>query len=139
VSQQLHTMPGRVIVVTFAPAALLAAFEREVQLGLPAYGDPDRKLYAAIGFGRGSWARVWLDPRVVLRYAQLIARGRRPQPPRQDPLQLGGDIVVDAGLRLTWRYAGKGPDDRPSVSQLRRALQDASGSGAPISEYPGAS
>jgi len=127
VSQQLQTMPGRVVVVTFAPASLLAAFEREVKLGLPTFGDPDRALYGAIGFGRASWARVWLDPRVIARYAQLIARGRRPQPPRQDPLQLGGDIVVDAQLRLTWRYAGKGPDDRPSVEQLRRALHDAVG------------
>ena len=133
-SQQLHTMPGRVIVVTFAPAALLAAFEREVKLGLPAYGDPERALYTAIGFGRASWARVWLHPRVVARYAQLIARGRRPEAPRQDPLQLGGDIVVDARQRLTWRHAGKGPDDRPSVQEVRRALQEASGSGAPTSE-----
>lgn len=122
-------MPGRVIVVTFAPAALLAAFEREVKLGLATYGDPDRALYAAIGFGRASWARVWLHPRVIASYAQLIARGRRPQPARQDPLQLGGDIVVDAEQRLTWRYAGKGPDDRPTVGQVRRALQDAGGSG----------
>lgn len=133
-SQRRDELAGRVIVVTFAPPALLAAYERGMGLGLPLFGDPGLALYHALGFGRAPFARVWLDPRVWTRYAALVARGRRPELPKQDTRQLGGDIVVDARQRLTWRYASQGPEDRPSVDALAAALQDAGGSAAPSSE-----
>ena len=119
---ELH---GRVLVVGFARPELLAAYERELGLDLPLYGDPQRALYRALGFGRASVARVWLDPRVWTRYARLVARGRRPRRPEQDTLQLGGDAVFDADARLRWRYAGRGPEDRPSVDELIAALNRA--------------
>lgn len=70
-------LPGRIIVVTFAVPELLARFETELDLGLEMLADRDRALYAALGFGRGSVARVWLHPRVWLRYARLIKGGAR--------------------------------------------------------------
>ncbi len=109
--------------VTFAPAPLLAAFERELGLPVRYYGDPERLAYAALGFGRGSTARVWLDPRVWRRYAGLIARGRRPRAPGEgeDTLQLGGDVLADAGGRIEWVYRSTGPEDRPSLAEIVRA------------------
>lgn len=112
----------RIVVVTFAIAPLLALFERELALdGVAYYGDPDRAAYAALGFGRGSVARVWLDPRVIAGYARLLARGRRARAPRQDTLQLGGDVLVDAAGRIEWVYRSAGPDDRPGVPEILRA------------------
>lgn len=113
------------MVVTFAPAPLLALFERELGLPIAYYGDPERRAYDALGFGRGTVARVWLDPRVWTRYAGLIARGRRPQPPAegQDTLQLGGDVLADAGGRIEWVYRSSGPEDRPSLATIAGAAQ----------------
>jgi hypothetical protein len=112
------------IVVTFADPPLLAAFERDLDRpGAPLLGDPDRLLYAAFGFGRASLARVWLDPRSVTHHLRLLARGRRPAPlPRQDTLQLGGDVVVDPGGRVGWVYASRGPEDRPAVAAIIEAM-----------------
>jgi hypothetical protein len=112
--------------VTFAEPAMLRGFERKMKLPYPVYADPDRATYRAFGFGRASARRVWLDPRVWVRYARLLARGRRPGgAPTQDTLQLGGDAVLDARGRLSWIYRSRGPEDRPSVDRLVEAMQKA--------------
>jgi AhpC/TSA antioxidant enzyme len=109
-------------VVTFAEAPLLARYEAGLGLPFAFYGDPERRAYAAFGFGRATRARVWLDPRVWRRYGSLIARGRRPSAPVQDDLlQLGGDVLVDPGGRVEWVYRSAGPEDRPSVDALLAA------------------
>ncbi len=107
--------------VTFAGPPMLALFEREIGLGYAYYGDPERRAYEALGFGRGSAARVWLHPRVLARYAQLLARGRRPRPPQDDTLQLGGDVLAGPDGRIEWVYRSKGPDDRPSPGAILAA------------------
>ncbi len=108
--------------VTFAAPPLLGAFARELGLeGVSLLGDPGRATYAAFGFERASWARVWLDPRVWARYASLLARGRRPRAPGEDTLQLGGDVVLDGEGRVAWIYRSAGPEDRPALAELRAA------------------
>lgn len=103
--------------MTFVAPSLLAAFERELGLGaVTLRADPDRAIYAALGFGRASFRRVWLDPRVWRRYAALLARGRRARAPEQDPLQLGGDAVLGRDGEVFWRFASRGPEDRPAAS-----------------------
>ena len=115
----------RIAVITFASAPLLAAFAREVELqDASLYGDPERRLYEALGFGRGSVARVWLDPRVWARYGRLVLGGARlPRRIEQDTLQLGGDVLVDADGRVAWLYRSRGPDDRPPADELVRQVR----------------
>jgi hypothetical protein len=66
---------------------------------------------------------VWLDPRVWVRYARLLARGERLRLAREDTLQLGADAVVDGEGRLAWVYRSRGPEDRPPIDALRGALR----------------
>jgi hypothetical protein len=114
----------RVVAVVFAPVATLAGFQQRLGLeDIPVLSDPERRAYDAFGFGRGSIARVWLDPRVWWRYLSLIGHGRRPERVSEDTLQLGGDVLVDAAGRVQWVYASRGPDDRPSVAAIRAARQ----------------
>ena len=120
-----EVLAGRLACITFAEAPMLAAFERELGLGIPLFGDPGRAAYGALGFGRGSVRRVWLDPRVWAAYARLLGRGRRPGLNDQDKLQLGGDAVIDAAGVLRWIYRSEGPDDRPSVAAVAARLREA--------------
>ena len=93
-------------------------------LGVPFrfVADPERRLYTALGFGRGSVRRVW-GWRAARRYATLLRAGARPTRSDEDTLQLGGDVIVDADGCVLWRFAGAGPDDRPSVATLVDALR----------------
>ena len=121
VAERRGELDGRLAVVTFAGPPMLALFERELGLPFAYYGDPERRAYAAFGFGRASKARVWLDARVWALYGRLLARGRRPRRPQGDTEQLGGDVLVDTAGRIEWIYRSAGPDDRPSVDQILSA------------------
>ena len=112
----------RVVVISFAKPASLAAYrERFGFEGAELLSDEERAAYAAFGFDRGSAARVWLSPKVWLRYARLLRAGRRLERPEEDTLQLGGDVLVDRG-RATWVHRSAGPEDRPALGDLRRAI-----------------
>ncbi|MGI8578983.1 MAG: hypothetical protein ACR2K9_00290 [Solirubrobacteraceae bacterium] len=99
---------------------MLKVFERDLDRGedITLLGDPGRALYGAFGLERASFARVWLDPRVWLRYGSLLARGRRPRAAQGDTLQLGGNAILDARGTVRYVYRSRGPEDRPSVDEL---------------------
>ena len=108
--------------ISFAIPEMLRLYREEHALGeARLFTDVDRAAYAAFGFGRAGAARVWLHPRVWARYAGLIARGRRPQPPQDDTLQLGGDVLVGQDGHVRWVHRSQGPEDRPSLDALRAA------------------
>jgi peroxiredoxin len=113
----------RVAVIAFAAPESLAAYQQRQGLDdVLVLSDPERSAYNAFGFGRGSVARVWLDPRVWRRYAQLLRRGRRLEPAHEDTLQLGGDVLIGPDGRIRWVYESRGPDDRPCVATIRAGL-----------------
>ena len=78
---------------------------------------------------RASVARIWLDPRVWLGYARLIASGERPRALGRDTLQLGGDFVVGPDGTIVYARP-QARDDRPPVAVLLRELE-AAARGAP--------
>ena len=115
----------RVVVVAFAPPESVAGYQHRQCLDhLLVLSDPDCRAYEAFGFGRASVLRVWLDPRVWVRYLQLVPRGRRPEAAHEDTLQLGGDALIDAHGRIAWIHSSRGPEDRPSLAQIQSALSD---------------
>lgn len=114
----------RVVVVAFAQADALARYQHGLGLDdILVLSDPDRETYRALGFDRASVRRVWLDPRVWLRYAALVGRGRRPRPVQDDALQLGGDVLIDATGRVRWVYRSRGPEDRPPLATVAREVE----------------
>ena len=115
---------AEVAVVTFTPRGQLAGYRQRLGLPFAMLSDPDRAAYDAYGLGRGSRWRVY-GPRTLLRYAQLLVRGRKLQRITEDTLQLGGDFVVGRDGRLVYAYRPAGPDDRPDVSDLVRAVRSA--------------
>lgn len=125
VAEHSAQIDADIAVVTFSQPNLLRAFEKQMDLSLRLYADPQRSVYRAFGFERGSRARVWLDPRVLRRYAQLLRRGRRLQRSDQDTLQLGGDVVIDRRGRLAWIHRSEGPEDRPTVDAMAAAVRQA--------------
>ncbi len=122
VAAQRQTLAGRVIGVAFAPPASVAIFEGGLNLGVPILCDPERVAYALFGFGRTSWWSAIIHPGYLVRLARALRRGRRFRRVREDPGQLGGDVVLDADGRLRWVYRSRWPADRPSVDDVRAAL-----------------
>ena len=108
--------------ITFTPRGQLAAYARRHGAPFPLLSDVKRSVYRTYGFGRGSVWNVW-GPRSAARYAQLIAKGARPELPRTDTLQLGGDVVIGRDGRVQLVHIGDGPADRPSIDDLLAAVR----------------
>jgi hypothetical protein len=115
---------AEVVVIAFAAADHVAAYQRERLAPLPVLVDDTRATYRAYGLGRGSVRKVW-GPKIWWAYARLIAKGRRFRRPTADTLQLGGDFVVGRDGRLAYVFRSDDPDDRPTVDELVAALREA--------------
>jgi hypothetical protein len=129
VAAQRDTLDGRVVGVAFAPPESTAVFERNLNLGVPILCDPDRTAYRLFLFGRTPW-RGLLHPTFWWRALVATMRGRRLRVAQEDPMQLGGDVVLDSALRLRWIFRSRFPADRPTVSTVRSELAAAGDAGS---------
>jgi hypothetical protein len=116
----LRAAGAEVLALCFDPPERAERFAREQALPFPLLVDIERSVYRAYGLERGA---VWrfLLPRVSLGYLPLMLAGRRPQRPQADPLQLGGDFVVDPAGLLALVHPSQDPTDRPTVAELLAA------------------
>lgn len=127
---RIDAIPAAVLLVAFdEPELLRRTLLRELDCPYPVLIDRDRSAYRRWGLGRARTARIWLDPRVWLAYARLIAGGERPRALGRDTLQLGGDFVVGPGGTIVYARPQE-RDDRPPVAVLLRELE-AAARGAP--------
>lgn len=110
-----------VVVVTFTKPRNLKGYRRRFADPFTVVTDQELALYRAMGFGRGKVARVW-GWRMIRAYIPLLRDGYELEKTNEDTLQLGGNAIVAADGTLAWRYAGAGPDDRPSVDELVAAV-----------------
>ena len=114
----------RFVVVSFSDdITRLAAYRDHLGLDVPVLADPDRALYRAVGAGRGSIRDVW-SAGTLRMYAGLVARGRRLRMPHGDTRQLGADLLVDANGTARCVWLPEGPDRRPTIEQLARAVAE---------------
>lgn len=114
--------PVDLVVVTFSDRLdRLAAYRDHLGLDGPVVADPDRRLYRAVGAGRGRLRDVW-SPGTLTAYAKLLGRGWWLRRPREDTRQLGADIVVDPSgvVRRVWLPSG--PDRRPTADEIVAAI-----------------
>ena len=113
---------GEILAICFDPLERAERYARDQELGFPLLVDPERRVYGAYGLEQGA---VWrfLLPQVTFGYLRLmVGGGRRIQRPHEDPLQLGGDFVVDPEGRLALVHPCQDPSDRPPVAQLLAAV-----------------
>lgn len=105
-----------VMAVGFSPAEALAPLADHLAWPDPFCSDVDRLLYARLGIGRASVAKVF-NPRTLALYRDAIARGDRIRRPVEDLRQLGGDVLAVDGVARSLALPTS-PDDRPAVDEL---------------------
>lgn len=117
------------MVLSPEPAEEIAPVARKERWTGPVLADPDRHVYRAYGLGRLPWRQVFTVKTIAM-YVGFLLRGRLPQRPGRDPMQQGGDFIVDGEGVVRFAYPGRSSDDRPSVDDLigcLRLISDAKG------------
>ncbi len=88
--------------------------------------DEDRQIYTAMGLGI-SIAKVW-SIATLMYYADMKAMGRvlpsAAENIQDDPLQMGGNLVLDCHGNTVLVHCSKTPPDRPTVDSLIDILKD---------------
>jgi alkyl hydroperoxide reductase subunit AhpC len=118
----LRAAGGEVLAICFDAPERAARYAREQALPFPLLVDEERRVYRAYGLEQGALWRM-LMPRVVVGALRLMESGRQLQRPHEDPLQLGGDFVVDPAGLLAVAHPCKDPTDRPIAAELLNAVR----------------
>lgn len=124
---EFKQLGSAVVVVSFAPPALVTAYLEKSPMPFAVVSDSSRTAYQAFGLVRTSWGSIFRAS-VVGRYLGLILRGWLPRRPQseEDVMQLGDDFVLDGQRRLVYAYRSTEPTDRPTVDDLLTAVRRAS-------------
>ena len=118
---EVRARGGEVLAIGFDTLERAERYLGEQELPFPLLVDPEPRVYRAYGLEKGAWWRFLL-PKVALGYWHMMESGAQVQRPEEDPLQLGGDFVVDPEGRLALVHPSKDPTDRPSVATLLAAI-----------------
>lgn len=110
----------RVAVVTFEAPPFVRHYVAETRVPWPLLIDETRELYRAYGMLRAEFWDVW-GPKTWTAYLKELLRGRLPVRSIADPMQRGGDVLIDPEGIVRVHHVGQGPSDRPSVAALLRA------------------
>ena len=125
--RELEALDVRVLVVTFEPRPVARAYVDETRTRWRLVSDESRSLYGAYGMGRARWRHL-LGPSAILAYAREMTRGRLPRWPAADPVQQGGDVLIDPAGVVRLAHVGAGPGHRPPLERLL-AVRRAAGRG----------
>ena len=116
---ELQRLGVGVLVVSFTPAARVAAYLAKYAQPFPVVSDPELIGYRAFGLERATVGSLF-RPGVIGRYLLQMFRGWLPKKPGkgEDVLQLGGDFLLDGSGVVRYAHPSAEPTDRPSAVEL---------------------
>jgi alkyl hydroperoxide reductase subunit AhpC len=120
---EIDEVGGCVLLISFSSPAHGELWRKESGVTFPILFDRQRAVYRAYGLARSGMRSLSL--RTLTYYARAIARGEKIRTGRGDPLQLGGDFIVDSGGILRLSHPSHDPVDRPDVRTLLDAMRSA--------------
>lgn len=85
----------QVVIVSPATPQQSAAFARDFAVPFPVLSDPAREAYRAFGFFEGTVGQL-LNPHIIARSMQAVARGALPGRRSGNSRQLPGAVLVDS-------------------------------------------
>jgi hypothetical protein len=119
--EDVRSKGAELIAIGMGRPTAAADFRERERIPFPLIVDHTKESYRALGMNRGGWADV-VGPRVLWRSAKSILGGNMQGRARQDPLQLGGAVVVNAGGEVLYVHRSKNSSDNVPAEELIAAL-----------------
>lgn len=96
-------------------------FREKQGIGFPLLVDHTKETYRALEMKKGNLWDV-MGPQNWMRYTKGILSGHGVDRPKQDPLQMGGVIVVDTDGAVVYEFRAGASSDNPPIEDLLAAL-----------------
>jgi peroxiredoxin len=100
---------------------MAADFREKQDIPFPLLVDRTKETYRALEMKRGTLWEV-AGPPVWFRFAKGILTGHGGGKPKQDPLQMGGVLVVDRGGEVLYEFRSSTSSENPPVDEVLAAL-----------------
>ncbi|PIK38795.1 hypothetical protein BSL78_24373, partial [Apostichopus japonicus] len=113
----------KLVVISFGPPDGVRQWIDATGCKFDVLSDEKREIYSSVGLQRSA-SKSW-NMKAIFPYAELWATG--PKPNRiyhtDDPLQIGGDFILDKDGNFVFVHCSTSSDDRPPVDQLIATLK----------------
>ena len=100
---------------------MAADFREKQDIDFPLLVDRTKETYRALEMKRGSLWDV-VGPRNWLRFAKGMVTGHGVTKPEQDPLQMGGVLVVTESGKVVYEFRASASADNPAVDEVLAAV-----------------
>lgn len=112
---------AEIILVSFTGGYWAEAWQSEMGVPFPMIIDEDKDLYREYGLHASLWGGV--GAKITAYYVRrFFSTGKLPSV-RGNPIQLGGDFIIDGAGQLAYAYRSVDATDRPSVDDLLAELE----------------
>ena len=120
--EEFEARGARIVAIGMGIPEMAAHFRKERDVTFPLMVDRNRETYRALEMKRGNLWEV-SGPQNWGRFAKGILTGHGVDlRPKQDPLQMGGAVVVDAGGAVRYTFRSGAAAETPEIDDLLEAL-----------------
>ena len=118
--EEVTATGARVAAIGMGWPEMAAHFKREFEIPFTLLIDHERQTYRALKLGRANPWNVYGPPVWIEGIKSILDHGNKF--PRQDPMQLGGAVVVDKGGEVLFVYRSKASSDIPPLGRMMSTL-----------------
>lgn len=120
--EELDRLNVAVLLISFGPREKAGEWLEEICPSFQLLIDTDYNVYRAYKLKR-FWSGSW-NLKTLFYYIRALAGGRKLRGIQGDPVQLGGDFIIDRDGSFRLEYPSKISTDRPPVPELMDLLKE---------------
>jgi peroxiredoxin len=119
--EEVTSKGAELVAIGMGWPAAAADFREHERIPFPLIVDHTKKTYRALDMKRGGRIDI-VGPSVLWRGAKSFLGGNKQSRPKQDPVQLGGAVVVDADGEVLYVHRSENSSDNVPAEELIAAL-----------------
>ena len=119
---EIRSLGADVVAIGLGRPDMAAHFRDEFDIPFRLFVDPQKRSYKLLKMQRSGWSGV-IGPTVWLQGARSILKGRGIAKPKQDPMQLGGAVVIETRGKIAFVHRADDSSDNVPTEKLLDAIR----------------